>query len=128
MAWSFTSARRGIDDSLAVFGRPALENIARGFACAARDRDVSVIPKLFADFIAQAEANLEHPDLRPGHGTDPPDHQARARQYVSISIRLTLLVAYSCESQMKRPGYEENILTRLQHEWLADVADGSKAA
>jgi len=31
--------------------------------------------------------NVEHPNLRPGHGAgDPPDHQARARQYVSISV------------------------------------------
>src|SRR3981189_1849421 len=32
---------------------------------------------------AGRKRNLEHPDLRSGHGTgDPPDHQARARQYV----------------------------------------------
>jgi hypothetical protein len=37
---------------------------------------------------------VEHPNLRPGHGAgDPPDHQARARQHVSISIKLALLVA-----------------------------------
>jgi hypothetical protein len=37
---------------------------------------------------------LEHPNLRPGHGAgDPPDHQARARQHVRISIRLVLVVA-----------------------------------
>src|SRR5262245_15200128 len=34
---------------------------------------------------AGRKRNLEHPDLRSGHGTgDPPDHQARARQYVSV--------------------------------------------
>src|SRR4051812_32936702 len=49
----------GIDDSLAVFGRPALENIARGFGLRGHEiRDVSVIPKLFADFVAQGESEL----------------------------------------------------------------------
>src|SRR5262245_51763547 len=34
---------------------------------------------------AGRKRNLEHPDLRSGHGAgDPPDHQARARQYVSM--------------------------------------------
>ena len=49
----------GLDDSLAVFGRPALENIARGFGLRGHEvRDVSVIPKLFADFAAQGESEL----------------------------------------------------------------------
>src|SRR5438034_5985623 len=46
----------GLDDSLAVFGRPALEKIARGFDLRGHEiRNVSVIPKLFADFAAQGE-------------------------------------------------------------------------
>ena len=49
----------GIDDSLAVFGRPALEKIARGFDLRGHEiRDVSVIPKLFADFAAQGESEI----------------------------------------------------------------------
>src|SRR5438034_269667 len=49
----------GLDDSLAVFGRPALENIARGFGLRGHEiRDVSVIPKLFADFVAQGESEM----------------------------------------------------------------------
>jgi thiamine pyrophosphate-dependent acetolactate synthase large subunit-like protein len=49
----------GIDDSLAVFGRPPLENIARGFGLRGHEiRDVSVIPKLFADFSAQGESEI----------------------------------------------------------------------
>ncbi len=44
----------GLDDSLAVFGRPPLEAIARGFGLRGHEiRDLSVIPKLFADFAAQ---------------------------------------------------------------------------
>jgi hypothetical protein len=67
----------GVDDSLAIFGRPPLENIARGFGLRGHEiRDVAVIPKLFADFTAQGESEvLDHPDLRPGHGAD----HARAR-------------------------------------------------
>jgi acetolactate synthase I/II/III large subunit len=49
----------GIDDSLALFGRPPLENIARGFGLRGHEiRDVSVIPKLFADFTAQGESEI----------------------------------------------------------------------
>ena len=49
----------GLDDSLAVFGRPALENIARGFGLRGHEiRDVSIIPKLFADFAAQGESEI----------------------------------------------------------------------
>ena len=49
----------GLDDSLAVFGRPPLENIARGFGLRGHEiRDVSVIPKLFADFAAQSESEM----------------------------------------------------------------------
>ena len=50
----------GIDDSLAVFGRPPLENIAKGFGLRGHEiRDVSLIPKLFADFTAaQGETEL----------------------------------------------------------------------
>ena len=49
----------GIDDSLAMFGRPAFENIARGFGLRGHEiRDVSVIPKLFADFAAQGETEI----------------------------------------------------------------------
>jgi thiamine pyrophosphate-dependent acetolactate synthase large subunit-like protein len=49
----------GLDDSLAVFGRPALEKIARGFGLRGHEiRDVSVIPKLFADFTAQGDSEI----------------------------------------------------------------------
>jgi len=49
----------GLDDSLAIFGRPALENIARGFGLRGHEiRDVSVIPKLFEDFVAQGESEI----------------------------------------------------------------------
>jgi len=42
-----------------VFGRPALENIARGFGLRGHEiRDVSIIPKLFADFTAQGESEI----------------------------------------------------------------------
>ena len=49
----------GIDDSLAIFGRPAFENIARGFGLrGAEIRDISAIPRLFADFCAQGESEV----------------------------------------------------------------------
>jgi thiamine pyrophosphate-dependent acetolactate synthase large subunit-like protein len=49
----------GLDDSLAIFGRPPLENIAKGFGLRGHEiRDVSVIPKLFADFAAQGESEI----------------------------------------------------------------------
>src|SRR5215208_4340429 len=49
----------GMDDSLAVFGRPAFEKIARGFDLRGNEiRDVSVVPKLFADFVAQGESEI----------------------------------------------------------------------
>ena len=49
----------GIDDHLAVFGRPPLEAIARGFGLRGHEiRDLSVIPKLFADFAAQGESEV----------------------------------------------------------------------
>ena len=49
----------GIDDSLALFGRPALEKIAHGFGLRGHEvRDVSLIPKLFADFVAQGETEV----------------------------------------------------------------------
>ena len=49
----------GIDDSLALFGRPALEKISHGFGLRGHEiRDVSVIPKLFADFVAQGESEI----------------------------------------------------------------------
>jgi thiamine pyrophosphate-dependent acetolactate synthase large subunit-like protein len=49
----------GLDDSLAIFGRPAFENIARGFGLRGHEiRDVSVIPKLFADFTAQGDSEI----------------------------------------------------------------------
>src|SRR5262245_57537669 len=49
----------GIDDRWALFGRPALEKIARGFDLRGHEiRDVSVIPKLFADFAAQGESEM----------------------------------------------------------------------
>jgi len=42
-----------------VFGRSALENIARGFGLRGHEiRDVSVIPRLFADFAAQGESEM----------------------------------------------------------------------
>jgi acetolactate synthase-1/2/3 large subunit len=49
----------GLDDGLAMFGRPAFENIARGFGLRGHEiRDVSVVPKLFADFVAQGESEM----------------------------------------------------------------------
>jgi thiamine pyrophosphate-dependent acetolactate synthase large subunit-like protein len=49
----------GIDDHLAVFGRPPLEAIARGFGLRGHEiRDLSVIPKLFADFAAQGTSEI----------------------------------------------------------------------
>ena len=49
----------GIDDSQAIFGRPAFENIARGFGLRGHEiRDVSIIPKLFANFSAQGESEI----------------------------------------------------------------------
>jgi hypothetical protein len=48
-----------------VFGRPALDNIARGFGLRGHEiRDVSVVPKLFADFSRVFAAN--------GHAAAPP--------------------------------------------------------
>jgi acetolactate synthase I/II/III large subunit len=42
-----------------MFGRPPLENIARGLGLRGHEiRDLSVIPKLFADFIAQGTSEL----------------------------------------------------------------------
>ena len=42
-----------------MFGRPALENIARGFGLRGHEiRDVSVIPKLFDDFAAQGDSEI----------------------------------------------------------------------
>ena len=47
----------GIDDSQAIVGRPAFENIARGFGLRGHEiRDVSIIPKLFANFSGQGES------------------------------------------------------------------------
>ena len=86
----------GIDDSLAVFGRPAFENIARGFGLRGHEiRDVSVIPKLFADFTAQGESEIWNIQIsdQVTAPIDAPDRQARARQYVRISVRLAWLVA-----------------------------------
>jgi thiamine pyrophosphate-dependent acetolactate synthase large subunit-like protein len=49
----------GVDDRWAIFGRPAFEKIATGFGLRGNEiRDVSVIPKLFADFTAQGESEI----------------------------------------------------------------------
>jgi len=49
----------GLDDSLAIFGRPAFENIAKGFGLRGHEiRDVSTIPTLFADFEAQGDSEI----------------------------------------------------------------------
>jgi thiamine pyrophosphate-dependent acetolactate synthase large subunit-like protein len=49
----------GLDDSLAVFGPPALEKIAPGFGLRGHKiPDVSVIPKLFTDFGAQGDSEM----------------------------------------------------------------------
>ncbi len=49
----------GIDDSQAIFGRPAFEDIARGFGLRGHEiRDVSVIPGLFAEFCKQGESEI----------------------------------------------------------------------
>jgi thiamine pyrophosphate-dependent acetolactate synthase large subunit-like protein len=48
-----------VDDRWAMFGRPAFENIAKGFGLRGNEiRDVSVIPKLFKDFAAQGESEI----------------------------------------------------------------------
>ena len=42
-----------------MFGRPALENIVRGFGLRGHEiRDVSIIPKLFDGFAAQGESEI----------------------------------------------------------------------
>ncbi len=44
---------------MAVFGRPPLENIARGFGLRGHEiRDLPAIPKLFADFAAQGTSEI----------------------------------------------------------------------
>jgi thiamine pyrophosphate-dependent acetolactate synthase large subunit-like protein len=49
----------GVDDRWALFGRPAFEKIAHGFGLRGHEvRDVSAIPKLFADFTAQGESEI----------------------------------------------------------------------
>ncbi len=49
----------GVDDSQAIFGRPKFEEIARGFGLRGHEiRDVSAIPKLFADFCRQGESEV----------------------------------------------------------------------
>src|SRR5262249_16469561 len=49
----------GLDDSLAVFGRPPFENIPRGFGLRGHAiRDVSVVPKLLAAFAAHGESEI----------------------------------------------------------------------
>ena len=48
-----------VDDSQAIFGRPKFEEIAKGFGLRGHEiRDVSVIPKLFADFCKQGESEV----------------------------------------------------------------------
>jgi thiamine pyrophosphate-dependent acetolactate synthase large subunit-like protein len=49
----------GIDDSGAIFGRPAFESIARGFGLrGAEVRDLDAVPKLFAGFARQDETEV----------------------------------------------------------------------
>jgi len=49
----------GIDDHLAAFARPPLENVAWGLGLRAQEvRDLWVIQKLFTDFAAQGETEL----------------------------------------------------------------------
>ena len=44
---------------LMLFARPVFENIAKGFGLRGNEiRDVSVIPKLFKDFVAQGESEI----------------------------------------------------------------------
>jgi thiamine pyrophosphate-dependent acetolactate synthase large subunit-like protein len=96
----------GIDDSLALFGRPALENIARGFGLRGHEiRDVSVIPKLFADFAAQGDSEIWNiqisgqvtapiirATIKRGHGTmggiraSAPLHCERQRPSISFLV------------------------------------------
>src|SRR6185437_7844687 len=69
----------GLDDRLAVFGRPALENIARGFGLRGHEiRDVSAIPKLFADFVAQGESEIWNIQIS-DHVTAPASRQTIKR-------------------------------------------------
>jgi len=76
----------GSTDSLAVFGRPALETSPRLGLRGTRYGCGSVVPKLFADFVAQATAKsgTSRSPIRSRPG-DPPAHQARARQYVALT-------------------------------------------
>ena len=49
----------GVDDSGAIFGRPPLEAIARGFGLrGAEVRDLSKLPELFAGFVGQGDAEV----------------------------------------------------------------------
>src|SRR5262249_47602102 len=49
----------GVTDKWALFGRPAFEDNARGFGLRGIDiLDVSVIPKLFADFFKEGESEI----------------------------------------------------------------------
>ena len=49
----------GIDDSGAIFGRPAFETIAAGFGLrGAEVRDLSRLPALFEEFSAQGESAI----------------------------------------------------------------------
>jgi len=76
----------GIDDSLALFGRPALENIARGFGLRGHEiRDVVGDPRSCSPTSsrrAKAKYGTSRSRIRSPR-RDPPDHQARARQYVT---------------------------------------------
>ena len=100
----------GIDDSLAVFGRPPLEDIARGFGLRGHEiRDVSLIPKLFADFAAQGESEIWNIRFRiRSRRRHPRDHQARSWQYVSSSnrpncTRVRHPAVHPKESKFRRP-------------------------
>ncbi len=92
----------GLDDSLAVFGRPALRK-HRTRLRPARPRDSRCVghPEAVRRLRrAGRKRNLEHPDHRPGHGTDhAPDHQARARQYVSNACRWSLMARFNHSRQ-----------------------------
>lgn len=49
----------GIDDSGAIFGRPAFESIARGFGLrGASVSDLALLPELFADFARQGDSEI----------------------------------------------------------------------
>src|SRR5262245_18754720 len=84
----------GIDDSQAIFGRPAFGTIARGFGLRSHEiRDVSIIPKLFANFSAQGESEIWNIQI--------------SDKVTAPAIRQTIKRGHGklCGAAPRRPGY-----------------------